>query len=95
MLQKLRAKSSDPLQGVILEPKLEERLRDVAIATKNTIRNNGLYRNILLHGAPGTSFTTISFQFNNNTARTNTIIELFFFMKINRNRQNDVCAKVS
>jgi ATPase family AAA domain-containing protein 3A/B len=27
------------LSGVVLEPKLEERLRDIAIATKNTKQN--------------------------------------------------------
>lgn len=41
------------LRGVILAPKLEERLRDIAIATKNTRQNNGMYRNILMHGPPG------------------------------------------
>lgn len=57
MLQRLRAKPSDALRGVVLEPKLEERLRDVAIATKNTKQNNGMYRNILMHGPPGTGKT--------------------------------------
>jgi ATPase family AAA domain-containing protein 3A/B len=41
----------------VLEPKLEERLRDVAIATRNTRQNRGLYRNILMHGPPGTGKT--------------------------------------
>lgn len=57
MLNKLRTKPSDALQGIVLEPKLEERLRDIAIATKNTRKNNGFYRNVLLHGAPGTGKT--------------------------------------
>lgn len=57
MLKKLKAKQGDALQGVVLQPSLEERLRDIAIATKNTRRNNGFYRNILLHGAPGTGKT--------------------------------------
>lgn len=43
----------DALSGVILEPKLEEKLRDVAIATKNTRTNRGMYRNLLMHGPPG------------------------------------------
>ncbi|XP_077302521.1 ATPase family AAA domain containing bor [Arctopsyche grandis] len=43
----------DALAGVILEPKLEEKLRDVAIATKNTRNNRGMYRNLLMHGPPG------------------------------------------
>ncbi|RWS23222.1 hypothetical protein B4U80_09648, partial [Leptotrombidium deliense] len=44
----------DALKGVILKPSLEEQLRDVAIATRNTKRNKGFYRNFLFHGPPGT-----------------------------------------
>lgn len=53
----LSRKPADALRGVILEPALEERLRDIAISTKNTKRNNGLYRNILFYGPPGTGKT--------------------------------------
>lgn len=53
-LKRFQSKPLDALQGVVLRPKLEERLRDIAIATKNTKQNQGLYRNILMHGAPGT-----------------------------------------
>lgn len=53
-LKRFQSKPLDALQGVVLRPKLEERLRDIAIATKNTRQNQGLYRNILMHGAPGT-----------------------------------------
>lgn len=56
-IQKLREKPSDALSGVVLAPKLEERLRDIAIATKNTKNNRGMYRNILMHGPPGTGKT--------------------------------------
>ncbi|XP_037953384.1 ATPase family AAA domain-containing protein 3A homolog [Teleopsis dalmanni] len=56
-IKKLRSKPQDALQGVVLNPKLEERLRDVAIATKNTRLNKGLYRNVLMHGPPGTGKT--------------------------------------
>lgn len=57
-LKKLRVeKSTDALAGVVLAPKLESRLRDVAIATKNTKQNKGLYRNVLMHGPPGTGKT--------------------------------------
>lgn len=42
---------------MVLAPKLEERLRDIAIATKNTKGNRGMYRNILMHGPPGTGKT--------------------------------------
>lgn len=55
--QKLRTKQSDALSGVVLAPSLEERLRDIAIATKNTKHNRGMYRNILMHGPPGTGKT--------------------------------------
>lgn len=56
-LKQMRAKQSDALSGIILAPQLEERLRDIAIATKNTKHNKGLYRNILMHGPPGTGKT--------------------------------------
>lgn len=47
-IKKFKRKPLDALQGVVLKPKLEERLRDIAIATKNTKQNQGLYRNILM-----------------------------------------------
>ncbi|XP_044751853.1 ATPase family AAA domain-containing protein 3A homolog [Coccinella septempunctata] len=50
-------KEQDALSGIVLAPKLEERLRDIAIATKNTKQNRGMYRNILMHGPPGTGKT--------------------------------------
>lgn len=60
-LQKIKElkihKHQDALGGIVLAPKLEERLRDVAIATKNTKQNGGMYRNILMHGPPGTGKT--------------------------------------
>lgn len=56
-MKKLQKSTADALQGVILAPRLEERLRDVAIATKNTKQNKGMYRNILMHGPPGTGKT--------------------------------------
>lgn len=66
-LQRFKSKPADALQGVVLEPKLEERLRDIAIATKNTRRNNGLYRNILFHGAPGTGKTLFAQKLANHS----------------------------
>jgi ATPase family AAA domain-containing protein 3A/B len=45
---------------------LESRLRDVAITTRNTRQNNGLFRNVLFYGPPGTGktmFAKVSFQF--------------------------------
>lgn len=56
-VKKLKAKEGDALSGVVLAPKLEERLRDIAIATKNTKQNKGMYRNMLMHGPPGTGKT--------------------------------------
>ena len=56
-IKKLREKHTDALTGVVLTPKLEERLRDVAIATKNTKKNRGMYRNVLMYGPPGTGKT--------------------------------------
>ncbi|XP_053994195.1 ATPase family AAA domain-containing protein 3A homolog [Hylaeus volcanicus] len=56
-VKKLKNKQTDALSGVVLAPKLEERLRDIAIATKNTKHNRGMYRNILMHGPPGTGKT--------------------------------------
>ncbi|KAE9551829.1 hypothetical protein FO519_004961 [Halicephalobus sp. NKZ332] len=47
----------DPLKGVVLDPSLETRLRDIAITTKNTKRNYGLFRNVLFYGPPGTGKT--------------------------------------
>ncbi|KAK4306246.1 hypothetical protein Pmani_021912 [Petrolisthes manimaculis] len=56
-IKKIQKKPEDVLEGVVLNPKVEERVRDIAIATKNTKYNKGMYRNILLHGPPGTGKT--------------------------------------
>ncbi|KAK0056454.1 ATPase family AAA domain-containing protein 3-A [Biomphalaria pfeifferi] len=50
-------KPDDPLKGIILKPSLEEKLRDIAIATRHTKKNNGYFRNILMYGPPGTGKT--------------------------------------
>jgi len=55
--KKLLKKNEEVLSGIILKPKLEERLRDVAIATSHTKKNNGYYRNLLMYGPPGTGKT--------------------------------------
>uniref|UniRef100_A0A0R3RPT7 AAA domain-containing protein n=1 Tax=Elaeophora elaphi TaxID=1147741 RepID=A0A0R3RPT7_9BILA len=47
----------DPLKGIILSPELEAHLRDIAITTRNTKQNHGLFRNILFYGPPGTGKT--------------------------------------
>ncbi|KAG7154591.1 ATPase family AAA domain-containing protein 3-like [Homarus americanus] len=56
-IKKIQKKPEDILEGVVLNPRVEERVRDIAIATKNTKYNRGMYRNILLHGPPGTGKT--------------------------------------
>ncbi|KAM9298952.1 ATPase family AAA domain-containing protein 3A [Gastrophryne carolinensis] len=55
--RRLVSKVQDALEGVVLSPRLEERVRDIAIATRNTKQNKGLYRNILMYGPPGTGKT--------------------------------------
>ncbi|XP_076857740.1 ATPase family AAA domain containing 3 [Brachyhypopomus gauderio] len=55
--KRLMSKPQDALEGVVLSPSLEERVRDIAIATRNTRQNRGLYRNILMYGPPGTGKT--------------------------------------
>lgn len=55
--KRILSKPQDALEGVVLSPKLEERVRDIAIATRNTKQNKGLYRNILMYGPPGTGKT--------------------------------------
>jgi len=45
------------IQDCLLQPSLEERLRDIAIATRHTKANRGFYRNILFYGPPGTGKT--------------------------------------
>lgn len=56
-IQQLRNSGQDSLQGVVLEPNLEMRLREIAVSTKNTKSNKGLFRNLLMHGPPGTGKT--------------------------------------
>ncbi|PNJ01456.1 ATAD3C isoform 3, partial [Pongo abelii] len=52
--QRLLSRPQDALEGVVLSPSLEARVRDIAIATRNTKKNRGLYGNVLLYGPPGT-----------------------------------------
>jgi len=55
--KKMMEKPQNALTGIVLAPALEARLRDVALATKNTKLNRGMYRNLLFHGPPGTGKT--------------------------------------
>jgi ATPase family AAA domain-containing protein 3A/B len=50
-------KPQDALSGVVLAPVLEHKLRDVALATKNTKLNGGMFRNLMFYGPPGTGKT--------------------------------------
>lgn len=56
-VKKVLAKPQNALSGIVLDPALEARLRDVALATKNTKLNRGMYRNLLFYGPPGTGKT--------------------------------------
>ncbi|XP_065324029.1 ATPase family AAA domain-containing protein 3-B-like isoform X2 [Gordionus sp. m RMFG-2023] len=56
-IKRLCSRAENALSGVILSPKLEERLREIAIATRQTKSNSGLYRNLLFYGSPGTGKT--------------------------------------
>lgn len=44
IIKRIFKKQEEALSGVVLHPKLEERLRDIAIATKNTRTNKGSHR---------------------------------------------------
>nr|XP_055238160.1 ATPase family AAA domain-containing protein 3B isoform X2 [Gorilla gorilla gorilla] len=55
--RRLLSRPQDALEGVVVSPSLEARMRDIAIATRNTKKNRGLYRHILLYGPPGTGKT--------------------------------------
>lgn len=57
--QRIKAarRPEDALKEVIFRPSIEEELRDVAIATRNTKLNNSLYRNFMFYGPPGTGKT--------------------------------------
>jgi hypothetical protein len=48
------AQAEDALKGVVLEPALTERLKRVAVSTAHTKANGAPFRNLLLHGPPGT-----------------------------------------
>lgn len=45
------------LEGIVLAPSLEERLRQIAVATANTKKNASPYRHMMLYGPPGTGKT--------------------------------------
>jgi len=45
------------MKGIVLEKTLDQRLRSVAVSTANTKQNLAPFRNVLLHGPPGTGKT--------------------------------------
>uniref|UniRef100_A0A5F7ZBV7 AAA+ ATPase domain-containing protein n=1 Tax=Macaca mulatta TaxID=9544 RepID=A0A5F7ZBV7_MACMU len=58
--RRLLSRPQDVLEGVVLHPSLEVQVRNVAIATRNTKKNHGLYRNVLMYGPPGTGKTLVA-----------------------------------
>ncbi|XP_011857396.1 PREDICTED: ATPase family AAA domain-containing protein 3C-like, partial [Mandrillus leucophaeus] len=58
--QQLLSRPQDVLEGVVLRPSPEARVRDIAIATRNTKKNRSLYRNVLMCGPPGTGETLLA-----------------------------------
>lgn len=55
--KKMLVDPKDTLKGIILEKDLNSRLHEIALATSNTKRNGGVYRNLMLFGPPGTGKT--------------------------------------
>ena len=51
------AKPEDVMRDIIFPQQVESRLQSITIATANTRRNRANYRNLLLHGPPGTGKT--------------------------------------
>jgi len=60
------AAGTSAVDGVVLEPTLEQRLKRVAISASNAKANRAPFRHLLLHGPPGTGKTL----FARNLART-------------------------
>ncbi|XP_032003897.1 ATPase family AAA domain-containing protein 3C-like, partial [Hylobates moloch] len=58
--RRLLSRPQDALEGVVLSPSLEARVRDIVITTRNIKKNRGLYRNVLTYGPPGTGKTLIA-----------------------------------
>eukprot|EP01147_Barroeca_monosierra_P000391 gene391-3737_t len=55
-----RSSSGNPdevMKDIIFPSSVQQRLQSITIATANTRRNNANYRNLLLHGPPGTGKT--------------------------------------
>mmetsp|Transcript_14466 Transcript_14466/g.25188 ORF Transcript_14466/g.25188 Transcript_14466/m.25188 type:complete len:596 (-) Transcript_14466:714-2501(-) len=61
-LKRLAGGSGNALDGVVVEPKLQERLSNLALTTRNTKKNGAPYRHAMLHGPPGTGKTLFAKQ---------------------------------
>ncbi|GBG34886.1 ATPase family AAA domain-containing protein 3 [Hondaea fermentalgiana] len=56
-IRRLAGGSGNALDGVVVEPKLQDRLSTLAVTTRNTKNNGAPYRHAMLHGPPGTGKT--------------------------------------
>lgn len=56
-VKRLFSRQEEVMKGVVFAPKLERRLYDLALSTKNTQSNRGFFRNVLFWGVPGTGKT--------------------------------------
>lgn len=80
-LSQLESKKSDvstSMEAVILDPRLEIRLKSVAQSTKNTKRNCAPFRHLLLYGPPGTGKTLFARELAKSVKLELKLIFIFF-----------------
>jgi len=61
-IRNMTSGTKDVLSGIVVEPKLKERLGNLAVSAKNTKRNGAPFRHVMLHGPPGTGKTLFAKQ---------------------------------
>ena len=54
--------AENSLSGMVLEPSLERRLRDITVSTARTKKHGAQYRNLMLYGPPGTGKTMFAMK---------------------------------